>query len=75
MPQLRTEVTLVKNGNSVCLNIPRPLRAYLGWLTGERIILELTEDGKLIARRFTPEDVPTPGHSRVVYDFTDPTDR
>ncbi len=62
----RQRVKLSSNGNCTCINIPRAFLAWLGWLCGEEVVLELLEDGSLRARRLTYEDFPVPKQTRVV---------
>ena len=48
---MRALQKLVVNGNSTHVTIPRPLLLWLGWLPGEAIIVEATEQKSVILRR------------------------
>lgn len=48
---------LVKNGGSTQVTIPRPLLFALGWLTGQPVILELTEERTLHVRPLDERDL------------------
>jgi len=48
---MRALQKLVVNGNSTQVTIPRPALFFLGWLPGEAIILEVTENKQIILRR------------------------
>lgn len=47
---------LVRNGNSTQVTIPHQALFYLGWLPGEAIILELTENKSIVIRRPAPDE-------------------
>jgi antitoxin component of MazEF toxin-antitoxin module len=52
------EQTLVKNGNSSALNVPKEFMRVLGWITGRRLIIELDDvNEQLIVRKPTLEDL------------------
>lgn len=53
---MRALQKLVANGSSTQVTIPRPALFYLGWLPGEPIILEVTEDKKVVIRRPEPDE-------------------
>lgn len=46
-------VKLVRNGNSTQVTIPRNVLTALGWLPGDHVILGITEDKRLLARRLS----------------------
>lgn len=48
---MRALQKLVANGNSTQVTIPRNVLHWLGWLAGEAIILEVTENKRVIIRR------------------------
>jgi antitoxin component of MazEF toxin-antitoxin module len=62
----RCRATLSSNGSSTCINIPRAMLTYLGWLCGDEMVLELLEDGSLRVRELTRDDFPTPRRLRAV---------
>jgi antitoxin component of MazEF toxin-antitoxin module len=62
----RCRVKLSSNGTSTCVNIPRAVLFYLGWLCGEEVVLELLEDQSIRLRRLTRDDFPVPRQLRVV---------
>lgn len=64
---VRAEIKLTRNGNTVTACIPRAMRIALGWLAGERMILELLPDNTLRLRRMVPEDVAPPRIPIVVF--------
>ncbi len=53
---MRSLQKLVANGNSTQVTIRRNLLAWLGWLPGEAIIVEATEQKTLIIRRPAPDE-------------------
>ena len=48
---MRALQKLVANGNSTQVTIPRVALFWLGWLPGEAIILEVTENKHVIIRK------------------------
>ena len=65
---MRTDVKLTRNGNTTTICIPRAMRAYLGWLTGERMVLEVLEDKSLRVRRMNETDIAPPRIPSLVFD-------
>lgn len=50
---------LVRNGNSTQVTLAPQMLAFLGWVSGQEIIVELTEHNFLIVRRPAPSDYAT----------------
>ena len=70
---MRAEVLLRVDGSSRVFSIPRPILTHLGWLTGDKLIVELTDDANgIFVRQMLPSDVPVRGRARLTYDFTEP---
>lgn len=59
---------IVRSGTSSGINIPRPILIRLGWLPGQRVIVELLEDESIRIRLPKLEDFVQLGKGRVVYD-------
>jgi len=53
---MRALQKLVSNGNSTQVTIPRAALFWLGWLPGEAIILELTENKHIVIRKPGPDE-------------------
>lgn len=53
---MRALQKLVCNGNSTQVTIPRTLLHWLGWLPGEGIIVEATEQKTVVIRRPNAND-------------------
>ena len=54
---MRAMQKLVRNSNSTAVCIPRPLMFKLGWLPGQAVIVELTENcDSVVVRRPTERD-------------------
>lgn len=53
---MRALQKLVRNGNSTQVTIPRTVLHFLGWLPGEAVILELTDQHTLVVRRPGPNE-------------------
>lgn len=53
---MRALQKLVRNGNSTQVTIPRTVCHFLGWLPGEPVILEITDEKTLLIRRPGPND-------------------
>lgn len=49
MPRVRAVQKIVRNGNSLTVNVPRPMLNTLGWSVGTRILLELREGCMVVA--------------------------
>lgn len=47
---------LVHNGNATSVSIPRVMLVQLGWLAGQRMIVEMLEDQSVRVRRPVAED-------------------
>lgn len=45
---MRKPATLARHGNSYQLTIPKKIREYLRWDSGEELMLTISENGKLI---------------------------
>lgn len=69
---MRALQKLVANGNSTQVTIQRALLAWLGWLPGEAVIVEVTEDKTVIIRKPAPNEFLTPHARPVVLDRTLP---
>jgi hypothetical protein len=65
---MRAEQRLTRNGHSTGVNIPRQILIYLGWLPGEKIVVELLEDRSLRLRRRDASDYVPLRAPRIVYD-------
>lgn len=65
---MRAEQKLTRNGHSTGVNIPRQILIYLGWLPGERVVIELLEDRSLRLRLPQSSDYLRLGAPRIVYD-------
>lgn len=48
---MRALQKLVQNGNSTQVTIPRTALLWLGWLPGESVIFEVTEQKTVVIRR------------------------
>jgi bifunctional DNA-binding transcriptional regulator/antitoxin component of YhaV-PrlF toxin-antitoxin module len=58
--------TLVKNGNSAAVTIPRTFLHQLGWIIGRRLVIELDDDrSQLVIRLPQQSDFGVPGPPRV----------
>lgn len=47
---------LVRNGNSTQVTLAPQMLCFLGWLPGEAVIVELTENKSIVLRRPTESD-------------------
>lgn len=47
---MRALQKLSRNGNSTTLTLRREMLTYLGWLTGQSVVVEVTEDNSLLVR-------------------------
>lgn len=72
---MRARMKLRLDGNTTVVSVPRPILVHLGWLPGEEVIVELTEQNTLHVRRFTAADIPPHGGPRMLYDFVEPGKR
>jgi antitoxin component of MazEF toxin-antitoxin module len=68
---MRADVALRIDGNARVITIPRPILTYLGWLPGERLIVELLEDRSVHVRPLKFEDIAPRARGRMIYDFTE----
>lgn len=58
--------TLVKNGNSAGVSIPRGFLHQLGWIVGRRVVIELNDDCTQLTIRLPQQsDFGISGPSRV----------
>ena len=53
---MRALQKLVANGNSTQVTLQRNLLAWLGWLPGEAVIVEVTENKHVIIRKPEPNE-------------------
>lgn len=58
---------LVKNGNATAVSIPRPLLAFVGWIPGQSVILDVLEDKSILIRLPVERDFAPITPSRVLY--------
>ena len=65
---MRAEIKIVRNGTSTGVNVPRQIMIRLGWLPGQRVIVELLEDDSIRLRLPKLEDFVQLGRGRVIYD-------
>lgn len=66
---------LVRNGNSTQVTLSPQMMCFLGWLPGEAIIVELTDNKNVVVRRPTADDF-APKHTvAVTLDGTLPAER
>lgn len=56
---------IVKNGGSVHVSLAPQMLCYLGWLPGEAVIVELTEQKSIVVRRPHPDEF-MPKHTHAV---------
>lgn len=70
--RMRADVVLRMDGNARVLTIPRQMTTYLGWLPGDRFVVELLEDHTVHVRPLTPADFMPSKRASIVYDFTEP---
>jgi antitoxin component of MazEF toxin-antitoxin module len=59
---------LTRHGNATGVNIPRAILIHLGWLPGQGIVIELTEDKSLILRRPNERDYAPLRAPRIEYE-------
>jgi len=60
------DLNLVRNGNAIGVTIPRAFLHQLGWVSGRRVICELTDDlQSVIVRLPQPSDFGPIGPPRV----------
>jgi antitoxin component of MazEF toxin-antitoxin module len=64
---MRADVRLTRNGNCTTITIPRAMRTHLGWLPGERMVIELLEDQSVRVRRMTADDIAPPRIPSLVF--------
>lgn len=72
---MRVLMKLVRNGNSTQITIPHQIRTSIGWLAGERMILEVLPDNSLrisrpdardfAPRGMLPQEIPAPREASV----------
>lgn len=48
---------IIQIGNSSAVTIPRAALFWLGWLPGQRIVLEVTEDKRVVIRLPEPDEL------------------
>jgi len=65
---MRAEQKLVRHGNATGVSIPKQILVYLGWLPGERVVIELLEDMSLRLRLRDESDFARIRAPRLVYD-------
>lgn len=53
---MRALQKLVANGNSTQVTLQRNLLAWLGWLPGEAVIVEVTENKRVVIRKPEPDE-------------------
>jgi antitoxin component of MazEF toxin-antitoxin module len=64
---------LTRNGNATAVTIPRAILAWLRWLPGEFVILEVLEDQSVLVRRPTERDIAPIHRPTLLYDNPPPT--
>jgi antitoxin component of MazEF toxin-antitoxin module len=65
---MRAEQKLVRNGSATGVTIPKVILIHLGWLPGERIVVELLEDKTIRLRRPDERDYGPIKAPRMIYD-------
>ena len=69
---MRVLQKLVRCGNATHVSVPRPMLTWLGWLPGERVIVELLEDKTVRLRMPAPDEFAMRGLRPVALDDTMP---
>lgn len=72
---MRARIKLRLDGNATVITVPRPILIHLGWLPGQELVVELTEQNTLHVRPFTASDIPPIGAPRMLYDYVEPGKR
>lgn len=72
---MRALQKLVANGNSTQVTIQRNVLVWLGWLPGEPVVVEATEDKCLIIRKPRENEFLTPRARPVILDASFPVPR
>lgn len=65
---VRTDLKLTRNGNATTITIPRTIRTALGWVPGDRMVLEVLDESSILVRQMRPSDVGPPRVPRIVFD-------
>lgn len=58
---------LCRNGNSTSISIPRPLLAFVGWIPGQSVILDVLEDKSILVRLPVERDFAPITPSRILF--------